>query len=414
MVNISAVSVILIMPTFEYKAINQAGEEITEVMDAVDENAIADRLSSLGYLPITIKPKGTSSGFLPFSFGGKLKQVEIIVFTKQLVTLLKAGVPLLACLEALSDQAENQTVKKVIEEIYIDIQSGASFSDALQNHPKDFSELYVNSVRAGEMGGALDDVLERIVLLMEHDQETRSRVKAALRYPVMIVVSLIIAFIALMMLVVPKFIDLFEKLGVDLPLPTRILIGIYTVVHDYWYVLLIGLVLTTVGFIKYIRTEKGAYQWDKLKISTPIFGQLVMKTAMSRFTRMFETLNSSGLPILRTLEISSKTVGNIVVGKVIQDAVGGILEGEGIAGPLSRSQIFPPMVVKMISIGEKSGSLDEMLVNISRHYDSEVDYAVKGLTSMIEPIMTVGVGLIVLFLALAIFLPMWNLTKLAQ
>jgi type II secretory pathway component PulF len=264
------------------------------------------------------------------------------------------------------------------------------------------------------MGGALDEVLLRLAQLMEHDQETMSRVKSAMRYPLIVVVSLIVAFITLMLFVVPKFIVLFQKMDVELPLPTIMLIFFYTALTEYWYILIAVLGLSIFGFMKYIKTEKGAMKWDHFKIRAPVFGNLNLKTAMSRFTRMFETLNSSGLPILQTLEISSKTVGNLAVGKEIEKAAHGILQGQGIAVPLSQGNIFPPMVTKMIAIGEQSGSLDEMLMNVSRHYDTEVDYAVKGLTSMIEPILTVGVGIIVLFLALAIFLPMWDLTKLAQ
>lgn len=402
------------MPTFEYKAISDSGKEVTEVIEAADSEAVAERLLKLGYLPIKIKSKRATNSLQLFSGKKKPKQIELIVFTKQLVTLLKAGVPLLSCLEAIVRQAESEAFRKIVQGIYIDIGNGLSFSDALNKYPKVFSALYANSVKAGEMGGALDEVLERLAELMEHDQETQARIKAALRYPAIVVISLIIAFFALMMLVVPKFKSLFEKLGVDLPLPTRVLIGSYTIMHDYWFVVFGMIILSIFGFLKYIRTEKGAYNWDAFKISAPVFGSLVLKTAVSRFTRMFETLNRSGLPILQTLEIASKTVGNVVVGKVIEKAAQGILQGEGLAGPLGESKIFPPMVVTMISIGEQSGSLDEMLLNVSKHYDTEVDYAVKNLTSMIEPILTVGVGLIVLFLALAIFLPIWNLTRLAQ
>lgn len=402
------------MPIFEYKAINEAGVEVIEEMEASDANRVAEQLDKLGYLPIRIREKKGFGEIQLFSKKKTIKHADLIVFTNQLVTLLKAGVPLLSALEALVEQADNEALKEIIQKIYVNIESGLSFSEALGKHPKTFSELYVNSIRAGEMGGALDEVLERLALLMEHDQQTKSRIKSAVRYPIIVVVSLILAFTALMLLVVPKFINLFEKLGVDLPLPTRILIGFYTAVTSYWYLVLGSLVVAGAAFFKYIKTEKGAYQWDQFKISLPILGPLTLKTAMSRFTRMFETLNSSGLPILQTLEISAKTVGNLVVGKEIEKAALGILQGQGIAGPLSQGKIFPPMVIKMIAIGEQSGSLDDMLMNISRHYDTEVDYAVKNLTSMIEPILTVGVGVIVLFLALAIFMPMWDLTKLAQ
>lgn len=402
------------MPNFEYKAIDAAGAEITDIVEAKDASAVAARLEKLGCLPIKIKQKGKVANIELFSNRKKLKQVDIIVFTRQLVTLLHAGVPLLACLEALVEQTESEALKEVIQKIYVDIESGLSFSDALKKHPREFSELYVNSIKAGEMGGALDEVLERLTQLMEHDFETKSRIKSAMRYPIIVVVTLILAFVALMLLVVPNFIKLFDKMGVDLPLPTRLLIGFHFVLVNYWYFLLAGVLVLIFSFLKFIKSEKGQYYWDQFRISAPVFGDLNLKTAMSRFTRMFETLNSSGLPILQTLDITAKTVGNVVVGKEIEKATQGILQGSGLAGPLSEGKIFPPMVVRMIAIGEQSGSLDAMLLNISKHYDTEVDYAVKNLTSMIEPILTVGVGAIVLFLALAIFLPMWDLTKLAQ
>ncbi|MFQ5603777.1 MAG: type II secretion system F family protein [bacterium] len=402
------------MPTFEYKAYSEHGEEIVDVMEGSNPGDVAEKLQKLGYLPIEIRSQKNISNFQIRLTGNKIKQNEIIVFTKQLVTLLKAGVPLLSCLEALNEQASNEQMKEVIQALFVDIESGASFSEALAKHPKVFSNIYVNSIKAGEMGGALDDVLERLAQLMEHEEETSSRVKSAMRYPLIVVVALIIAMITLMMLVVPKFKNMFEKLGVELPLPTRMLLGSYSLLANYWYVILAFLALATFAFYKYIQTEKGAYQWDNFKITAPIFGPLNLKTAMSRFTRMFETLNKSGLPILQTLDIAAKTVGNRVVGKEIEKAAIGIMQGEGLAAPLSKGKIFPPLVVKMIAIGEQSGALDDMMVNVSRHYDTEVDYAVKNLTSMIEPVLTVGVGVIVLFLALAIFLPMWDLTKLAQ
>ena len=402
------------MPSFEYKAIKPDGSEVTEVMEAKDSDAVTRYLDKLGYLPLKIKQSGGGLNLKLFSNRRKLKDAEIVMFTRQLVTLLRAGVPLLSCLDALVEQADSEGLKEIIEKIYVDIESGLSLSDAIKRHPKEFSELYINSIRAGEMGGALDKVLERLVELMEHEQETNARIKSAMRYPIIVVVTLVLAFVALMMLVVPNFIDLFTKMKIELPLPTRLLIGFHYVLSNYWYLVIAGLSAGAFGFFKYIKTEKGAFRWDQFMITVPIFGDLNLKTAMSRFTRMFETLNSSGLPILQTLEITSKTVGNIVIGKEIEKAAAGVLQGAGLAGPLSEGKIFPPMVIRMISIGEQSGSLDTMLLNVSKHYDTEVEYAVKNLTGMIEPVLTVGVGVIVLFLALAIFLPMWSLTTLAQ
>ncbi len=402
------------MSDFEYKAIDDSGMEVIQVIEASSADEVAEKLDKLGYFPINIKEKKTSSSISLFKKKKKIKQAEIIVFTRQLVTLLKAGVPLLSCLEAMVKQTDNEDLQTVIQDIYVDIESGHSFSDALAIHRDEFSDLYVNSIRAAEMGGALDEVLERIASLMEHDMETQSRIKSAMRYPIIVIISLVMAFIGLMLLVVPNFISLFDSMKIELPLPTRVLIGFHHILTEYWYVLVLVFAVVYFGFMRYIKTEKGAYQWDKFKISIPLLGPLNLKSSMSRFTRMFETLNSSGLPILQTLDIASKTVGNLVISKEIENAAYGILQGEGIAEPLGRGNIFPPMVVRMIAIGEQSGSLDTMLLNVSNHYDTEVDYAVKNLTSMIEPILTVGVGVIVLFLAMAIFLPMWDLTKLAQ
>ncbi len=402
------------MPVFSYKAISDDGEEITDVMEADDETIVAERLDKLGYLPVKINKKSKVGEIQLFSKKKKIKEGEIIHFTKQLVTLLKAGVPLLGCLEAMVEQSTNEDMKDVIQGIYVDIESGLSFSDALQNNPDVFSELYICSIRAGEIGGALDNVMNRLSVLMEKDAEIRARIKAATRYPIIVVVSLVLAFVALMLLVVPNFIELFSQFNLELPIATRLLIGMYNGLTNYWYLMLGLLGAAFFGFKKYIKTENGALRWDNFKLRTPVFGDLNLKTAMSRFTRMFETLNSSGLPILQTLEITSKTVGNLIVGKEIDKISVGVLQGEGIAVPLTKGNIFPPMVVQMIAIGEKSGSLDEMLLNISDHYDTEVEYAVKNMTSMIEPVLTVAVGGIVLFLAIAIFLPMWDLTKIAQ
>ncbi len=401
------------MPVFQYKAMSASGGVVQDELEAPNPAAVAEKLESLGYIPLNISRKKGGSSKL-FEKKPRVKDNDIIVFTRQLVTLLKAGVPLLSALEALSEQTDNPVMREVIGKIYIDIESGISLSEALAKHPTVFEDMYVNSIRAGEMGGALDDVLLRLADLIEYDRETRSRIKSAMRYPIIVVVSLIVAVIALMMLVVPKFIDMFTQMNIELPLPTRILIAIYEAMSNYWYIGIALIALMIIAFKLWVKTANGRLIWDNVKLKLPIFGPLLMKSYMSRFTRMFETLNRSGLPILQTLEIVSRTVGNAAIGREIEKATIGIRRGDGIAMPLKQSKLFPPMVVRMISIGEQSGSLDEMLHNISEHYEMEVEYAVKGLTSMIEPILTVGLGVIVLFLALAIFLPMWDMTKIAQ
>jgi len=404
------------MPLFEYKALSDTGTLIVNTVEAASSSVVAEQLERLGYMPIRISEKRQSllTNLALFKKNPKVKRDDIIIFTRQLVTLLRAGVPLLSTLEALAEQSANPGMKAVINAIHADVEGGTSFSEALSKHPRIFEELYVNSIKAGEVGGALDEVLERLAFLMEHDRETRARVKAAMRYPIIVVVSLCIAFVVLIMLVVPKFIAMFKKVGVELPLPTRILIGIHYTLQHYWWLMLGVIGVAAFAFRRWIKTERGRYHWDHFKLNAPIFGNLVLKTSMSRFTRMFETMNSSGLPILQTLDVVARTVGNAVVAKEIEKASLGIRKGEGIALPLKQSKFFPPMVIRMIAIGEQSGSLDEMLLNVSKHYDMEVDYAVKNLTSMIEPVLTVALGFVVLFLALSIFLPMWDLTKMVK
>lgn len=401
------------MPLFVYRAVTPRGTVVEDAMEAVNAQVAADKLQQLDYLPlkISVQRRGLQVGGLLHT--SRVSVDDVIVFTRQLVTLLKAGVPLLACLEALVEQTENKSLRQIIAAVYRDIEGGVSFSEALARHPKVFAPLYISSIRAGELGGALDEVLERLSELMEHDRETRARVKAAMRYPIIVVVSIVVAFFTLMLVVVPKFIVMFHRVGLELPLPTRLLIWLYGLISQQWHWMLVAAVLLIAAYQVWIKTDTGRVQRDRLLLQIPIFGPLNLKTAMSRFTRMFETLNSSGLPILQTLEIVSSTAGNVVIGKEIQRAALGVRQGEGIAVPLKQSALFPPMVVRMIAIGEQSGSLDEMLLNVSKHYDKEVEYAVKNLTALIEPILTVSLGAIVLFLALAIFLPMWDLTKLA-
>lgn len=404
------------MPLFAYRAVTTQGTVVEDAMEAASAQAVAEKLQQLDYVPLKILPRRRpartgQAGLLLHQ--PRVKTDDVIVFTRQLVTLLKAGVPLLATLEALVEQTENRNLQQIIAAVYRDVEGGVSFSEALGKHPRVFTPLYISSMRAGELSGALDEVLERLSELMEHERETRARVKAAMRYPIIVVVSIVAAFFTLMLLVVPKFIAMFQKAGLELPVPTRLLIFLYGLMMQQWHWMLAAGILLIAASRYWISTEAGRALWHRLLLRMPVFGPLNVKTAMSRFTRMFETLNSSGLPILQTLEIISNTVGNVVIGKEIQRAALGIRQGEGIALPLKQSLLFPPLVVRMIAIGEQSGSLDEMLLNVSKHYDKEVDYAVKNLTSLIEPILTVGLGAIVLFLALAIFLPMWDLTKLA-
>jgi MSHA biogenesis protein MshG len=403
------------MPLFQYKAVTSTGQIVSSSLDAQSEAAATKELYQKGYRPISLKSAGgtaktgeTSSAGGSQLFAKKVKPDEIVMFTRQLVTLLRAGVPMLTALEALRDQA-SKVFGVTINRIYVDVMSGKSFSQSLDQHPKVFSKLYVNSVKAGEMSGSLDTVLERMGQLIKHDAETKKKVKSAMQYPTFVMCAMVLAFVVIMVKVVPNFANLFAGLGMALPLPTQILMGISKFMQkNILYLAGFG-VVGGLGFRTYISKPKGRFWWDGLKMKIPLIGNLVIKSSMARFTRMFETLNRSGLPILQTLTTVSGAVGNVVIEKQIQHVALGVEKGEGISGSMKKSTLFPPMVNRMIAIGEQSGSLDNMLENISNHYDLEVEYAIKGLTSMIEPILTVVMGGAVVVMALGIFLPMWNM-----
>jgi MSHA biogenesis protein MshG len=403
------------MPSFQYKAVTSTGQIISNVLDAPSEAAASKELYQKGYRPISLKSAGksaktgeaASSGGLKL-FAKKVKADEIVMFTRQLVTLLRAGVPMLTALEALRDQA-SKLFGEVINKIYVDVMSGKSLSQALDQHPRVFSKLYVNSVKAGEMSGSLDTVLDRMSQLIKHDAETKKKVKSAMQYPTFVMCAMILAFVVIMVKVVPNFANLFAGLGMALPLPTQILMGISKFMQKN--ILYIAIIAASAGIVfkLYISKPKGRFWWDGVKMKIPLIGNLVIKSSMARFTRMFETLNRSGLPILQTLTTVSGAVGNVVIERQIQQVALGVEKGEGISGSMKKSTLFPPMVNRMIAIGEQSGSLDSMLENIANHYDLEVEYAIKGLTAMIEPILTVVMGGAVVVMALGIFLPMWNM-----
>jgi type II secretory pathway component PulF len=401
------------MPSFEYKAVSPTGEIITDVLDAPNEQNVSREIHRKGYRPISVKVRKKAKNISLGGGGGgflekKIKMEEIVLFTKELVTLLRAGVPMLTALEALRDQSSPK-MAEVLNQVYVDVMSGKSFSKALDFHPKVFSKLFVNSIRAGELSGSLDDVLDRMATVLKHDEETRKKVKKALRYPILVISAMILAFTVVMVKVVPNFAELFSSFDMELPLTTKILLGSSGFVKKYF--LIIFGIITAGGIIfkVYTSTPEGRLWWDSTTMKIPIIGNLIVKGAMARFTKMFETLNRSGLPILQTLSTTAGAVGNAKIETIIKDVVVGVERGEGIAGSMKRYDVFPPMVIRMIAIGEQSGSLDDMLESVSNHFDMEVEYAIDGLTGMIEPLLTVVMGGAVVIMALGIFLPMWNM-----
>jgi len=401
------------MPTFRYKARDKFGALFSGAIETSNEDAVAAQLDTLGYIPVKIEEERKSSLIGP-NFLERFQPItseDLIIFSRQLATLINAGLPFITSLDALIEQTENKRLKRLITQIRRDLEGGSSFSEALAKHPSVFDDLFVNMVRAGEAGGVLDEILDRLATLAEHDAETRARIKAATRYPKIVIAAITVAFLILVTFVVPKFAELYAGFKAELPLPTRILIGINNFIHHYWYLALLAIGAAVVGIRQYIRTPAGRFQWDGLKIKLPVFGPIFLKTALSRFSRIFGTLTRSGLPILETLEIVSKTVGNVVIAGVVDNIRDSARQGRGVVQPMRLSRIFPPTVTQMVAIGEETGKMEEMLMKVSNYYDRDVEYAIRNLSTTMEPLLLAVIGGMVLFLALAIFLPWWNLIR---
>jgi type II secretory pathway component PulF len=400
------------MPVFLYRARDHSGGLVTGSIESSRREDVALQLDHLGYIPVGIQEQGLKRGSLLKRdlFNSKnVSQDEMIVFTRQLHTLFSAGLSITYAFQALMDQTENSWFKVVNGQILASIEGGCSLSEAMAKHPKIFDSLYVNMVKAGEEGGILDSTLDRLAQMLEHSKETQERIRAASRYPKIVIIALLFAVVILLTFVIPQFVKLYSGFKVPLPLPTRILIGANTVFHDYWFVLLAVGLAGYWGVRTYIRTGSGQWNWDNLKIKLPVFGPIFLKTALSRFARVFGNLTRSGLPVLQTLEMVSMVVGNVVIAKVVGDIRDSARKGKGLVEPMKGSRVFPPIVIQMMAIGEETGKVEEMLLKVSEYFDRDVEYAIKNLSASMEPILLVGVGGMVLFLALAVFMPWWNL-----
>lgn len=398
------------MPIYKYRARNSSGRFLTGTIDAPTEAVALSTLDADGYLPISLNvSKEVKGGFSLRKRMARIKSGELVVFTRQLTTVVRSNIPILSGLAALSAQAESEAMRRTISKVISDVEAGLSLSASFARYPEAFPEVYTATLSAGETGGILDKVLERLSDLLEHEAAVSQNLKAAIRYPLTVITFLFSAFFFLTTFVVPRFAAIYSGAGVVLPLPTRIMILLSHILRNYWYLLIAGVFVLIGLFRRYLKTKNGRWQWDRLKLRTPIFGPLFTKMAISRFAQMFAVLDRSGLPIIRTLGVISKTLGNVVMTKEIEAIKKSVEEGQGMSEPLLKSTVFPPLVTHMVAIGERSGTTDELLEGIQRHYDNEINTTIKNLTTLIEPILTVGLGIMVLFLALAIFLPMWKL-----
>ncbi|MEI6153310.1 MAG: type II secretion system F family protein, partial [Deltaproteobacteria bacterium] len=352
------------MAKFTYKARDEKGALITGVMDGENKKAIYTQLDTMGFFPISAseEKKGASSSInTGFAIFNKVKYDDLIFFTRQLQTVVRAGIPLISGLKALEEQTSNPRLKEAIKNTYQDIDRGQSFSDALAKHKNVFPEIYVSMIRAGEVSGSLEEVFERLSGVLEFQMKTKEMLKSAMRYPMFVISTLVGAFVVLIKFVVPKFADVFKSAKTELPLPTKILLLISDIAQEYTLPVIVLFIAAVAAFIFYKRTKQGALNIDRLKLKIPIIGPIVLKICMNRFAFMLENLVRAGLPIVQTLAIVSKTVGNEYIAQKIDEISGKVEKGKGITKPMKEAQIFPPLVLHLVSTGEETGALEEML-----------------------------------------------------
>ncbi len=399
------------MPIFIWEGITKKNEVKKGEMEAADEMAVRGLLRRQGYksIEVKLKPKDISE-YLPF-LKGKVKEKSVVVFCRVFSTMINAGLPLIQCLDLLAQQEQNKNFAKIIRSIKEDIEGGTSLTNALRKYPQIFDELFVNLIAAGEAGGMLDVILERLSNYMEKALRLKRRVKGAMTYPIAVLVIAISVVTLLLLKVIPVFKKMFEGMGGQLPGPTQFLITASEFTQHYFIYMLALCVVFYMIFLRFYKTEKGRLAVDSMLLKLPIFGILLKKVAVAKFSRTLSTMMTSGVPILEGLSIVSKTSGNKVVENALMKTRQGISEGRSIAEPLAETELFPPMVIQMISVGEATGALDSMLSKIANFYDEEIDVAVDSMTALLEPVMIVFLGGIVGSMIIAMYLPIFKLAS---
>jgi len=396
------------MPVFQYTARTLKGELQSGEVDLPSRDDVIAHLRKNRMVVVQVRaaPKQFK---LSLKFGGSVKTRDVVILTRQFATMINAGLPLVQALGILADQTENKVLADVTRQVVYDVESGHTLADALRKHPKAFSDLFVNMVAAGEAGGILDTILLRLAQFLEKNDAIIRKVKGAMVYPVVIMSVAAIAITVLLIFVIPTFQAMFASVNLELPLPTRIVIGASNVLKHYWWAMAGAIGLASFGLTRYYKTVPGKLQIDTFMLNVPVLGDVIRKSAVSRFTRTLGTLISSGVSILDGLEITARTAGNQVIHNAVMASRASIAGGETIAAPLQKSKVFPPMVISMIAVGEQTGGLDEMLSKIADFYDEEVDAAVSTLLSLMEPIMIVVLGVVVGGMIVAMYLPIFDM-----
>ncbi len=395
------------MPVFQYTARSASGQVKSASIDAPSRDEAVNRLRRQRLTVVKVEEvRAAAKGA-----GGKIAMRDVVIFTRQFSTMVNAGLPLVQALDILARQSENPALAAAVRAVVADVEQGNTVADAMRKQPKAFNDLYTNMVAAGEMGGILDVILNRLAVFMEKNDALVRKVKGAMIYPTVILCVAALCVIVLLWRVIPVFSAMFASVGMELPLPTQIVIGLSGFLNQFWWMLLLGGAGTVVAVRRYYATSSGQLVIDALLLKVPVLGDVLRKSAVSRFTRTLGTLVSSGVSILDGLEITARTAGNRVVEDAVMQSRASIAGGDTIAGPLDKSGVFPPMVISMINVGEQTGGLDEMLSKIADFYDDEVDAAVSGLLALLEPIMIVFLGVVVGGMIVAMYLPIFDMVN---
>jgi MSHA biogenesis protein MshG len=407
------------MPHFAYKGRNARLELIRGKLESPDSAAVADQLLNTGITPVDINPAGEPplkeiKKWLSRTLADKVRPVDLLLFTRQMYTLLKAGVPMLKSLSGLQESMQNRQFAAVLKDLRESLDSGRELSVSLSRYPKIFSVFYVSMVRVGEITGTLEEIFLRLFHYLEFESEMRGRIQSALRYPAFVIITMAVALVVINLFVIPAFASIYKGFKTELPIMTKLLIGFSNFMVHYWPLLLVLLVLAVIGARVYLRTKDGKYQWDKFKLRLPIAGPIMLKGTLARFARSFALAFKSGVPVVEGLHVVAQVVDNDYIAQRVDHMRDGVERGESILRAAITTGVFTPVVHQMIAVGEETGELDDMMQEVAELYEREVEYEVKTLSETIEPILIISLGIMVLILALGVFLPIWDLGKAAM
>ena len=403
------------MATFVYKVRDRTGKIFNGNIEGENRSAVVSRLREMNYYITSISEKKQGILLLKeITLFQRIKFRDLTIFYRQFATMVNAGLTLVSSLDILIEQVESKALSKVIKVVKSDVEAGSTLADAFAKQPQVFSELNISMIRAGEIGGVLDVILNKIADLMEKEYALRQKIRSAMAYPSFITGAAVIMGIFMLTFILPQFVGIFAQFGGELPALTNLLVVFTKLFNKYWYLVFVTFAAIVFVFLTYIRTPNGKMNFDKFKLNAPIIGEINRKTAVARFTRILGTLIKSGVPILEALNVSSNAIGNLVISLAVTNAKTKMKEGQSISGPLAASGVFPPMVTQMIMVGEESGELEEMLINVAKFYDEEVDRSVERLTSIIEPLMMAFIGVTVGIMIIAMYLPIFNMVNLIR